>query len=73
MHASNAVHLGEHLGEAFKHVGAIESTVKVHIQLRREVRHMAQLQGKQYFSTGHLIRAQFHGPKYTMSYMMLSH
>ena len=62
MHVSNAAHLGEHLGESFKHVGTVESTVKVHIQLGREVRHMAQLQRKQYFSTVHLIRAQFHGP-----------
>lgn len=62
MYASNAAHLGEHLGEALKHVGTVEPAVKVHIQLGREVRHMAQLQGKQYFSSVHLIRAQFHGP-----------
>lgn len=46
MFASNAAHLGEHLGEALKHVGTVESAVKVHIQLGCEVRHMAQLQGK---------------------------
>ena len=55
MSISNAAHLGQHLGEALKHVGAVEPAVKVHIELGGEVRQVTQLQGEQYFGTVHLI------------------
>ena len=38
------MYLGEHLGEIFKDVGAVEATVKVDVQLSRKVWSATQLE-----------------------------